>query len=67
MHDARLVSRSQGSSTLRCHIKHLIQAHAPSGHASPQGLAVDEFSGNEMEILSLSNLVDREDVGMIEG
>ena len=66
MQDAALVSMRDGVRNLHSVLEALRERQAPHRNERVQGLALDEFHGDEGLIALLADLEDRADVGMIQ-
>ena len=68
MHDARLVRGGQRRRDLHRNGERLVQRHPASLIQDlPQGLAIDEFGGDELTAVGIAGFVNRENARMIEG
>ena len=67
MHDARRVRRRKRARGLNRDIEHLAELHRRASHALPQCLALNKLSRDEIHRVDLLDLVNRDDVGMVEG
>ena len=66
MHDACRVGSCKSAGDLCGDIQHFAELHRRVSHLFAQRLAINKFSGYEANRISLVDLVDREDVGMIQ-
>src|SRR5678816_202902 len=67
MDDARTVSGGKRAHHLNCDIDNFPELQRCNLHASPKCLALDQFSDDKIQGINLFDLVDRDDVGMVEG
>src|SRR5438132_8921223 len=66
MNDAGLVSSRKRAGNLRGHTKRVAEFDRRTSDAIAQGLAIDVFSGYEVDGIALIDLIDSDDVGMIQ-
>ena len=51
---------------LRAHVRQLLDADGPAGPGRER-LSLDELHGQKTAVIEIADLVDRDDVGMVEG
>ena len=66
MHDPREVGDGERPRHLGAHVRQLLDADGPAGPGRERS-SLDELHGQKTAVIEIADLIDRDDVGMVEG